>query len=216
MRTRLTLIVMAALLSLGSGATEPTPKAYQTAKANKERLLKEIAQEESAIEREKAEEERLSEELEFVGLEITTLEKSLTDLQNQTQKAKDKNAALRELHEDKAKKLRALIAQRDETRQQIKDLDDERAQAEIDFEKLKEKERTTSEDLEIARVEQAQKQAKLEAYISETKLRSRVLETQLQIARNEDRKLKLKTKAFEKRAAQAERELAAIEKKSPH
>ncbi len=153
-------------------------------------------------------------EVERLSREITTAEKAALDTRTQIEKLKVEIETLKTLRGEKAKTFINLTTQTDKVIEEMKKMELEKSQLEIDLAKSKEQEKAANDNLLKVKAEEAAKKVKLEAYIAglrerfhQAQERIAAMEGEANIARVTGQKLEATAKVAEKEVIAAEGQL---------
>lgn len=197
-------------------ALKNATKNYNAAAAKRQQAIEQFNQSENDIKSMEAEQARLNAEVEKINAETAATQKSTLDNRAKLEKANLDLQTLKQVRAEKVAKLAEINAQRDEIALTMKDMEQKQLQGEQELQQLKEQEKQQNEVLAKAKLEEAQKKVKLEAYLAELKTRNResqdrlkTMQTEKLQAQTANQKLESQVKAGETEVKQGDVQVAA-------
>lgn len=161
-----------------------------------------------------AEQARMKAEVERLSRETANTEKAALDTRTQIEKLKAEIESLKTLRGEKAKTFIDLTTQTDKVLEEMKKMELEKSQLEIDLAKSKEQEKAANDNLLKVKAEEAAKKVKLEAYIAglrerfhQAQERIAAMEGEANLARVNGQKLEATAKVAENEVIAAEGQL---------
>lgn len=186
-------------------------KEHRDAVAKRAAAVKDLKNSESEIDRLASERVKLLADIERLKNETAIAEKTAKDNQMMIEKAKLEIETLKKIRSEKQTKLIEVSSERDRTVEVMKGLDQQKLQADIEFQKLKEQEKFTNDQLQKTRLEEAQKKARLDAYLAQLKEKYKETQEKIKAAENEQEQLQQNTAKLEAQAKAGEAEVEQAE-----
>jgi chromosome segregation ATPase len=183
----------------------------QAAAAKRQASADQIKQNDQEVANLTAEQTRLKNEVDRLERETALSDQQAKESGAQIEKLKGEIEALKALRNEKAQNFIMLSTQHDKITEEMKKMELEKSQLEIDLAKSKEQEKAANDNLLKVKAEEAAKKVKLDAYIAGLRERYHQAQERIAAMEAEGTSAKTATQKLEATAKVAENEVIAAE-----
>jgi chromosome segregation ATPase len=194
-------------------AFQAAVKANQAAAAKKQAAIEQMKQTETDIEQLESDKKRLNADIKKFALETAAVEKVIAENRTKMEKARAEVQTLQQLKSEKAGHFLMLTSQRERLLEEMKRTEDEKVQAEKEFQAAKEQEKKAQQEFDQTKLEQAKTKARLDAYLATLKERYREMQDRKKAVQEEQQKRERENARLEAQTRTGENELEPLKLK---